>query len=209
MKTVDDRRQQDRRATCWPYVHSTLFSNFVSSRVIPPCFPILLHIQSTPWPLSSTAIGPDSRSRFPSKPSFSQAPLNARPHVKCSPNPGTIDKKAHVTDHTHPLPMCLLVNQSPSSPWLSREAGSPVQNHGQSMTEEIPPPKGLLPTWCRSPLWSGQGYTPSQYFTAYDDRWQRVRTFQTSPPPVSIVIKFRRSPAWRPGSTQAGWPWSC
>ncbi|KAL2279512.1 hypothetical protein FJTKL_13388 [Diaporthe vaccinii] len=67
--------------------------------------PILLHIQSTQWPLTSTTTGPESRFRFPSKPNFFQAPLNAKPHVKWSPNPGTIDNKAHVTDHTHQQPM--------------------------------------------------------------------------------------------------------
>lgn len=57
------------------------------------------------------------------------------------------------------------------------------------------------PNLVRFPPWGpGLGCTPS--FTAYDDRWQEIRRFQTSPPPVSIVIRFRRSPAWRPGSTQ-------
>lgn len=76
--------------------------------------PILLHLQSTQWPLTSTTTGPESRFRFPSKLNLFQAPLNAKPHVKWSPNPGTIDNKAHVTDHTHQQPMCLLVSQSPS-----------------------------------------------------------------------------------------------
>lgn len=59
------------------------------------------------------------------------------------------------------------------------------------------PQLGPFPPWGL-----GLGCTPSHGFTAHDDPWQKVRRFQTSRPPVSIVIKFRRSPAWRSGSTQ-------
>lgn len=70
-----DTSDSKRRPHAGP-IHTQLYpQNFVSSRAIPPCFPpIILPLQSTQQPLTSTASGPDSRFEFPSKPCPQAAP---------------------------------------------------------------------------------------------------------------------------------------